>query len=781
METAASRLAEFRRTRFHFQQSNRFENLRRMSKRPWISSLPFVLTVAVSSASLFVLQPMCARMVLPYLGGSYSVWTTCMLFFQAGLLGGYIYAHASACVGVRAHAVFHLALVAVTCFFLPPVIDRPDASEDLGSPVVWLLGKLVAEIGLPYLVLASSAPLLQVWFARSAFTSHKDPYFLYAASNAGSLLGLLAYPFLLEPLLSIRQQSYVWSGCFAVFAGLTSICAFILWTGSHAQNTRDSAEPINHSEADRIRPIGGGIPAKWLFLAFLPSSLLLSVTVHLTADVASIPLLWVLPLGVYLMTYILAFSTKGSNAHQVWNRWLPLVVLVIVVVLLTEATEPLPLIVLIHLFGLFWIGMVCHSGLARSRPHVAHLTTFYVCIAVGGALGGVFNALLAPAVFNSLWEYPAALALACFVPAVVTSQPASASGTFSRDSKLDILLPALFALMTFGLVFVVQRAGTSAGWWKSALTFGVPLIVCYTFSGRPIRFGLGIAALFLCISLSPGVHGEAAERVRSFFGVHRITRAAGYRLLVHGNTEHGRQSLDPSRRREPLAYYSRSGPIGELFGALSPTDSRLQNVAVLGLGAGATAAYAQPTQNWTFYEIDPAVVSLAWHQFTYLQDASDRGVNISISTGDARFQISRSPKKYGLIILDTFSSDSIPTHLFTREAFTIYHDRLTENGILAVHYSSRYFDLRPILGSLANVSTPPLMAVFREDLRLTDEEKLAGKAPSKWAILFQTWQDSSFPALSRKGWQRIEVQGQHSAWTDDHSNVLGALELSQPQ
>jgi hypothetical protein len=713
-------------------------------------------------------------MVLPYLGGSQSVWTTCMLFFQAGLLGGYIYAHSVERIGLHVHAALHIVLLVLACIFLPPAIGRPFLSEDNGSPVFWLLTRLLAAIGLPYLILASSAPLLQVWLARSASTSQTDPYFLYAASNTGSLLGLLAYPFLLEPLCSIRKQGYVWSACFGLFAVLTSICALILWKGSSPSNAeRPSSPPSPHSDS-----IAKGTLAKWLFLAFLPSSLLLSVTVYLTADVASLPLLWVMPLGVYLMTYILAFSARATGVHHVWIRWLPLIVLVIVIVLLTEATEPLLLIVLLHLLGLFWIGMACHGELARSRPPVTHLTTFYLCIAAGGALGGIFNALLAPAMFDSLAEYPAALVLACFVPVLATSHSSSTPGMPPRQWRSDILWPVILVLITCALMLLIQRTEIPAGRIRTALIFGLPLIVCYTFSRRPLRFGLGIAGLLLCNNQTPGIHGKSTDRVRSFYGVHRITRNADYRVLVHGNTEHGRQNLDPERRSEPLAYYSRAGPIGELFDALTPADPRLQNVAVLGLGAGAMAAYARPAQTWAFYEIDPSVISLANHHFAYLRDAIDRGVKISIIPGDARLQISRTRDKYGLIILDAFSSDSIPTHLFTREALNVYRDHLTDGGILVVHYSSRYFDLRPVIGSLAKSSSPPLMPVCREDLWLADGEKLAGKAPSRWAILYQGWHDSTLPALSRRGWLPIEVEDNRPPWTDDFSKVLGALRLS---
>jgi len=344
---------------------------------------------------------------------------------------------------------------------------------------------------------------------------------------------------------------------------------------------------------------------------------------------------------------------------------------------------------------------------------------------------------------------------------------------------LDILFPAVLVLIICALAFVIQRRGMAASQWRSALLVGLPLVICYTFSKRPIRFALGIGGILLCQNLTTSVHGRSVERVRSFFGIHRITQDAGYRLLIHGNTEHGRQNLNPTRSREPLAYYTRSGPVGDLLGALSAGGPRLRKTAVLGLGAGAIAAYAEADQQWTFYEIDPAVISLARQHFTYLSEAIARGARVSVVQGDARLQISRSPDKYDLIILDAFSSDSIPTHLFTREAFEAYRGRLAETGMLAVHYSSRYFNLRPVIGSVSQSIRPPLTALFREDLWVTEADKLAGKAPSKWAVLLQGQRDRVLPVLLNVGWQPIQLDSNRKPWTDDHSNVLGALELSR--
>jgi len=682
-----------------------------------------------------------------------------MLFFQAGLLAGYLYAHSVGFIGLRTHTAFHMLLVVLACWFLPPLIAQPSDMDVIESPIRWLLVSLVTTVGLPYLVLAASSPLLQLWLGRS------DPYYLYAASNAGSLIGLLAYPFLLEPLLSLRAQSYVWSGCFGAYAIATAACAVIVL------RRRTQSAPIDRIEKGKAGTIGWRSVAKWLFLAFLPSSLLLSVTVHLTADIASVPLLWIAPLGLYLATYIFAFSAWGRRAQRIWLRWLPLVVLVLVIVLVSEATEPPILIIVLHLLGLLWIGMVCHGELARSHPSVSHLTVFYLCIAAGGAAGGVFNGLIAPALFNSVAEYPAALVLACFVP--MATNPPRSDGRLGRD----IAFPVILAVAAYALALATQDADKSMGNWKVGLIFGVPLVICYTFSERPIRFGLGIAGILVSHELSSGVHGQSTVRLRSFFGVHRITHGGGYRTLVHGSTEHGRQSLELERRGEPLAYYSRTGPPGEIFGLMDRGDARAQDVAVLGLGSGSLAAYARSGQHWTFYEIDPSVILLAREQFTFLYDATTRGANVNIVQGDGRFRISRAQEKYGLIILDAFSSDSIPTHLFTREAFASYRDRLTPNGMIVVHYSSRYFELQPVLGRVARSATPPLMGIFREDLWLTDTDKASGKAPSKWAILFQGWSDPLLPELNRKGWLPIKNTGDEPAWTDNYANVLGALRI----
>jgi hypothetical protein len=457
---------------------------------------------------------------------------------------------------------------------------------------------------------------------------------------------------------------------------------------------------------------------------------------------------------------------------------MPAVVLVVMVALLTEATEPLWLVCGLHLIGLFWIGMLCHTELAQSSPPVSELTRFYLCIAAGGAVAGLLNAIIAPALFNSVWEYPLMLALAAFVRR--SSPPTNEKAPSRKAAVLDLALPIALAFFTWMLTVVVRNTGMAPG-AMVGLIFGVPLIVCYTFMARPMRFALGVAGVLLAGSFYQGVHGSAEARLRSFFGVHRVTRDRDerYRLLIHGNTEHGRQHLDPQRRREPLAYYHHSGPVGDLFAVSHSHSEKNLQVAVIGLGAGTLAAYAQPGERWTFYEIDAAVVQVARDAgyFTYLADAARRGAEITIVVGDGRLKLAAAGEHYGLIIVDAFGSDSIPLHLLTSEALAIYRSRLNADGLLAFHYSSRYLDLRPILGRLARAAQPPMIGLFREDLELSEADKREGKAPSKWALM-SNYPGSRAVALKKLGtWVDIPIPFGTQLWTDQSANLLDALTM----
>jgi hypothetical protein len=732
----------------------------------------FALTLCLAAALLFWVQPMFAKMVLPLLGGSPAVWNTCMVFFQAALLAGYGYAHlAPARLGLRRHAALHLGLMLLPLLLLPVALPAWwDAPYDW-PPVPWLLGVLLVAVGLPFFVVATTAPLLQTWFAGTGHRGANDPYFLYAASNLGGLAGLLCYPLVLEPHLGLTDQSRLWAAGYALLLVLTLGCAAVLWLSpaSAVKQEGKSTAPGKPGARGRTASPTVAVPfarkLRWLALAFVPSSLLLSVTTYLTTDIAAIPLLWVVPLALYLLTFIVAFARRPLVPRQAVVGVMPLTVLVVALALLSGATDPVWVVLPLHLLGLAVIALVCHGELARDRPGVEHLTAFYLWVALGGVLGGLFNALAAPLLFPGLADYPIVLTLAALLlPPRRARRPADKR--HPAISRLDLLLPLALCSLTAALVLVAQSFNLSAGPAETAVMFGVPLVICYTFLEHPLRFGLGVGALFAVGLLHHSVHGRVLYRQRTFFGVHRVTidEARTYRLLVHGNTVHGRQNLDPAHRDEPLTYYHRSGPAGLLFKALGEDSGRLRDVAVVGLGAGSLAAYGQRGQHWTFYEIDPAVVFIARASgyFTFLRDCPAKQEFI---VGDARLRLAGAEgRRYDLLVIDAFGSDATPVHLLTREALQVYLNRLGENGVLALHFSNRYLDLEPVLAELAQDAH--LECLTRKDMAGAD--KTEGKYPSWWLVMARS--PSAVQPL-RGWWPSRRVPGQ-AVWTDDYSDLL---------
>jgi spermidine synthase len=716
----------------------------------------FTLTLFVSAALLFLVQPLLARMVLPLLGGTPAVWNTCMVFFQALLLAGYAYSHAAPnWLGDRRHALLHLGVLALPFVVLP--LALPNGWEPgKVPPVLWLLGLLLVTAGLPFFVVATSGPLLQRWFAGTGHTSARDPYFLYAASNLGSMLALLSYPVWVERVFSLGNQSWLWTAGYGLLVLLTAACATALFLAPRREK-EISSSPNAPSEFD----LPGRLLSRrqrWVLLAFVPSSLTLSVTMHLTTDIAAIPLLWVMPLALYLLTFVLVFARRSLVPHWLLGRWMPLVVLLVVVVLLSEATQPLGIVVGLHLLGLFWVGMFCHGELARDRPPSGQLTEFYLWIAVGGVLGGLFNALLAPLLFWSLIEYPLVLVLACLL------RPFQ-----GKITLFELVLPLGLGLVTAALVLGAQAFGVPPGPISIAVMFAVPAIVCYTFTVHPVRFALGLGALLLAGGLYHGVHGQAEYRKRSFFGIHRVTVSpdGGYRELVHGNVTHGRQRLNPDERRVPLTYYHRSSPIGQLFKTFED-DSRLNRVGVVGLGAGSLACYGKAGQHWTFFEIDPTVEDIARTRFTFLADCP---AELDVVLGDARLTLAQSKDRFDLLVLDAFSSDAIPVHLLTREALAIYCAHLSDGGLLAFHISNDYLDLKPVLAALAADAKQPLVCLAKEDY--SAEDKLRGTSPSHWVVLASRPEDVKL--LNGKGWYTVAPKPGIPVWTDDYCNLLGVF------
>jgi spermidine synthase len=723
----------------------------------------FALTLFLSAGLVFLFQPMCAKMLLPSLGGVPAVWNTCMVFFQAGLLAGYAYAHAGPRLfGRPLHAPVHLGLMLLPFLVLPIALGQRTPPAD-ASPVSWLLSTLVLSAGLPFFVVASSAPLLQSWFAATAQPGARDPYFLYAASNLGSLAALFSYPFFVEPNLVLSQQSLWWTVGYGTLVLFTGACSLVLWKSrnQHAIVVGDR-NSFRSPSLPEERGMNSVLRIRWVLLALIPSSLLLSVTSYLTTDIASIPLFWIIPLGLYLLTFILVFSNRFPRLPGFFRGGLPLVVMLLVLALLSEATEPLILVFGLHLAGFFWIAMACHAELARTRPAVEHLTEYYLWLALGGVLGGMFNALLAPVIFNTVAEYPLMLVLACLLVGVRKRRSAGAPQR-PLPLLLDLVLPVFLGFLTMALVLAGQYYELEPGPISVAGMFSAPVLICYTFIERPLRFGLGLGAILLASAFYSGIHGRILVRQRSFFGVLRVTDKEDYRFLIHGNTVHGQQSLDPKRQTEPLTYYHHGSPIGQIFRVFRG-DSRLDHVALIGLGTGALASYSEKDQTWTFFEIDPAVVAIAQNPkwFTYLQQA--RG-NIQVVIGDGRLGLAKSADSFGLIVVDAFNSDAIPIHLLTREALAIYRSRLQKGGILAFHISNRHLDLEPVLANLAKDAG--MACLVERDTHIIPR----GRWASDWMVLANTRADLKQLERTRR-WDLGQTEDSLAVWTDDFSNLL---------
>jgi hypothetical protein len=683
----------------------------------------FAVTLLLSAALLFLVEPMVAKMILPRLGGTPAVWNTCMVFFQAVLLAGYAYAHAAPrWLGTRRHAWFHVALLLAPLAVLPIGLAG-GAPPSTANPVWWLLGLLLVSAGLPFFMLSTSGPLLQAWFAGTRHPAAKDPYFLYAASNLGSMTALLAYPVLIEPNLALGDQSRLWMAGYVALIALTAGCTLAAWRAA-----APPAPPAEHDAVAADQPPatapGVGLRLRWVALALVPSSLMLGVTTHLTTDVAPVPLLWILPLALYLLSFIIAFSRLPALVQTVFYWLLPVVIVLVFTLPGFEEWLPLWAVLLLHLVALLLICTVCHGELARARPPTRHLTEFYFWLSLGGVLGGVFNALVAPVLFDRVVEYPLAAVLVCF------------------------LVPHLR----------LRNGGTAA-------------------SEKPVRspllplFGLAVTAAWLGVLLLPDVD-DVLYRDRSFFGVYRVERVArpGINELWSGSTLHGRQFTDPARRDVPLTYYHRDGPIGQVFREFSGPRAK-RRVAVVGLGIGTLASYARAGQEWTFYEIDPAVVRLAHDQryFTYLADCRRRGVRVKIVLGDARLRLEDAAGRYGLLVLDAFNSDAVPVHLLTREALRLYLARLADGGILAVHVSNRYVNLVPVTGALARDAG--IIGAYQSD----DGDSPTWRNASTWVVL-TCRPEHLGQLLKNKAWRPLPAESAGAVWTDDYSNVFRFLE-----
>jgi hypothetical protein len=731
-------------------------------------TLLYSLALLVSAALLFLLEPMVGKFMLPSLGSTPEVWTTTVLFFQVVLLAGYAYAHLTSRLSPRRQTLLQLGLLAVAAVVLP--IAVPDAEPpDSGNPIPWLLGVLAVTAGPPFLVLAANGPMLQRWLAGSRHRAGRDPYFLFAASNGGSLLGLLAYPLFVERLLTLDGQGELWALGYGFAALLVLASAVALWRAPAAE-----AAPAGTAVASPA--IDWRRRLQWLAFAAVPSSLMLGTTTYLTRDLSPVPLLWVVPLALYLLTLVAAFA-PGVDAGKLvlWSRRiLPGVAILVAYTLAIGAQRPLFVLVAVHLLGLVVAGLLCHARLAADRPGADRLTEYYLWIALGGALGGALNAVVAPLAFPGLIEYPLALVAACLLRPAPPKKRPDLLEFFLRNPKptryMDSVVPVLLGVAIAVVLLLAREDDGGVPLEVRSAVVGLSLGLIVNTSRRPIRFGLALGAVLIAAQAGATPGEKVLERDRSFFGIYRVVESDDGRLheLYDGTTLHGAQRVAST---DPLTYYSRVGPAGQALASLPREATR--RVAAVGLGAGALACHARPGDDYTFFEIDPTVARIAedpdW--FTYLRDCG----RPEIVLGDGRRSLDRHRgPPFGLIALDAFNSDAIPVHLVTREAIELYLTRIVPRGALLLHLSNRYLDLEPVLG---NVARELGLACRIERHEPTDAQQDRGYSASVWALLAR--QPAHLGPIARdRRWHTCEDDPSAGTWTDDYSNLLGVVDWS---
>ncbi len=717
----------------------------------------FVATILAGSFLLFLVQPMVARMALPRLGGAPAVWNSAMLVYQTLLLAGYAYAHALARIRPMLQAIVHLCVLLVAAAWLPiglRLVGHPGGV----SPALWVPWLLGASIGPLFFAVSAQAPLVQRWF--SIASRGGDPYALYAASNFGSFGGLIAYPLLVEPLMALRRQSLLWSGGYVLLILLVIACAVRL---------------PRRAASDVALPTSVGAPRgrvlHWIVLALVPSGLMLATSTYITTDIVAMPLLWVLPLGLYLLSFTIAFAANRELADLL-TRVAPITILLFGGVMIGGFNESPLINVAVALTLLFMVSVALHTQMYRLRPEPDRLTGFYLAMAFGGALGGVFAGLVAPVVFDWTYEYPILVfAAGLLVPQVFLTHGIRGLWTTPGRRRLAYAFVVVTLAVLAGLTF--RGPADLFGEGHQGLTFIVVAAIGVLSVGARPSYALILAVTLVIFGGARAVELslEKGARTRSYFGVYTVRDRGGVRELDHGTTVHGIQFMgNPVLERLPTTYYAPPSGIGEAMEALPRLFGANARVGVVGLGTGTLACYAQPAQRWRFYEIDPAVIRIARDtgQFTYLKDCLP---NPTIRIGDARLSLEEdAAASLDLLALDAFSSDAIPMHLMTREAFAAYARVLQRKGVLLVHISNRFLDLEPVVAAAANDGGWHAMKLFYQPPRYT-----AVASPSQWIALSRDADTLRTLAAGNRRWQPLRARAGFAAWTDDYSTILPLL------
>jgi hypothetical protein len=738
----------------------------------------FVAAILAGSFLLFLVQPMVARMALPKLGGAPAVWNSAMLVYQALLLGGYAYAHWLGRVPPRRQALIHVCVLAVAALWLPiglMAMTIPAHAE----PAIWVPLLLVASIGPLFFAIAAHAPLLQRWY--SVASGGRDPYALYAASNIGSFGGLLAYPLLVEPNMALKAQSWLWTGGYALVFVLIAACALLL------PRQAEGARHVPHTspEPGRRRVL------HWVVLAFVPSGLMLATTTFLTTDIVAVPMLWVLPLGLYLLSFSVAFRDNGM-LDELLAKFAPVILLLFCATLMAGEQRYAYVNAAIGLFVLFMVSVALHARMYALRPEPDRLTGFYLAMSVGGVLGGIFSGLVAPILFDWTYEYPLLIVAAGLLMPQVFLFPFV--GALWRGNaqwrRIKMLAAALLVLV---IVWVgIANPGKLLGEMHTQIAFLMVAAVGLAAVGRRLPYVIALAgALFLFGGYRAVQISLDGNRTRSYFGVYTVSTGSTERVLTHGTTLHGVQMLGPNSRSITTYYVPGSG-VGQAMLAAPDIYGPAARIGVVGLGAGTLSCYAKPGQQWRIYEIDPAVVRIARDSgaFTFLSQCLP---NPHIELGDARLSLAQdAPQSLDLLALDAFSSDAVPMHLLTEEAFATYARVLSPRGLLLVHISNRFMNLRPVVAAAAASGGWQARTLdYSPDEEWVATRTKAGRVRVDPAPVRVSASASEWVALSRDkavldrltardlNWVPLRPRPGFTGWTDDYASIMPVLRPGQ--